>query len=98
MIESDRPQMTIKYDAEKIPYAYRITKAKKQINTLRICSNLLFHCKKFYANTPEYYGIRTSPVLILIICDSHTSKLFRKKTHFRVGLLWPEFWYSLTFP
>jgi len=81
--------MRIKYGAEKNPnpYAYSITKAKKQIHTLRICNNLLFHCNICQANAPECYGIRISPVVLLIICDSHTIKLLRKKTHFRIGLL-----------
>jgi hypothetical protein len=47
-----------------------------------------------HANAPEYYGVGISSVLLLIICDSHTIKLFRKKTHFRIGFLWPEFWCS----
>jgi hypothetical protein len=36
MIEPDRPQMTIKYGAEKMQFACRITKARIQTHTNNI--------------------------------------------------------------
>jgi len=50
VIEPDRPQMTIHTDAEKMQFAFRITKARTDTHSYLLL--LAFHGKNGYANAP----------------------------------------------
>ena len=62
MVKPDRPQMKIKYGAEKVRFASRMTKARIHPHTHNIYYLLPFQPNNGYANAPPCYVIRTLPI------------------------------------
>jgi len=64
MVEEDNPQMTV-YGAQKMPFAFRVTRASVDTNTHNLHLILApFRGRNGYANASAYYVIRTVPVVL----------------------------------
>jgi len=76
VLQPDRPHMTTKRCEETVPFARRITEAKKKNHTHDIQHLLLSHGNNSNANAPQYYVLRTSALSVLlfsIITPLHVS-------------------------
>jgi hypothetical protein len=62
VIEPDRPQVTIHIDAEKMRFAFRITKARK--DTLVFTTSCFCVAKMVTRTRHKYYVIRTLRILL----------------------------------
>jgi hypothetical protein len=58
MVETVRPQMTVEYGACALHAGYL------RLQTQIIICNIAFPQKNGYVNAPQYYVIRTLPVLL----------------------------------